>query len=57
MAEFFGVLCPTRQRANSALIAVAWGDPRHVEKLPEKALDLKFEQGISNAYHGSVDDI
>ena len=29
----------------------------YVEQLLGKAVELKFEQGISNAYHGSADDI
>jgi hypothetical protein len=33
------------------------GDPAYVEQLLGKAFELKFEQGISNAYHGSADDI
>lgn len=36
---------------------LTWGDPSHVEKLLGKAFDLKFENGISNAYHGSAEDI
>ena len=36
---------------------LAWGDPVHVEQLLGRAFELKFEKGISNAYHGSADDI
>ena len=57
VAEFFGILTSTQRRTASPFIPLARGDPTQVEKLLGNAFDLKFEHSVSNAYHGSVDDI
>ncbi len=36
---------------------MAWGDPKHVTALLDDAFDLKFETGVSHAYHDDEDDI
>ncbi|HKA65759.1 MAG TPA: methyltransferase domain-containing protein [Methyloceanibacter sp.] len=56
-AEFFKVLAQHSDAPPPTSSPLAWGDPAHVERLLGKAFDLKFEQGVSNAYHGSADDI
>ena len=57
VAEFFGIIARHRDGSPPPSSPLAWGDPMHVEKLLGKTFDLKFEQGISDAYHGSTDDI
>lgn len=57
IAEFFGVIARHSDAAPPPSSPLAWGDPAHVEKLLGNAFDLKFEPGISNAYHGSIEDI
>jgi ubiquinone/menaquinone biosynthesis C-methylase UbiE len=56
-SEFFGIIARHRDAPPPPSSPLAWGDQTHVEKLLGKAFELKFEQGISNAYHGSADDI
>ena len=57
VAEFFSVIAQHSDAPPPASSPLAWGDPAQVEKLLRNAFELKFEQGISNAYHGSVEDI
>jgi SAM-dependent methyltransferase len=57
VAEFFGVIAQHSDAPTPPSSPLAWGDPAHVEKLLGNAFELKFEQGTSNAYHGSVEDI
>lgn len=57
VAEFFGVLAQHSDAPPARSSPLLWGDPTHVEKLLGKAFDLKFERGVSNAYHGGTDDI
>jgi SAM-dependent methyltransferase len=57
VAEFFGIIGRYSDAPPPPSSPLAWGDPAHVQKLLGKAFDLTFEQGVSNAYHGSVEDI
>jgi SAM-dependent methyltransferase len=57
VAQFFRIIAQHSGAAPPPSSPLAWGDPGHVEKLLGKTFDLKFEQGVSNAYHGSVEDI
>ncbi|MBR0692597.1 class I SAM-dependent methyltransferase [Bradyrhizobium lablabi] len=57
VAEFFGIIARHSDAPPPPSSPLAWGDPPHVEKLLGKAFDLKFEPGVSNAYHGSAEDI
>ena len=57
VAKFFSVIAQHSDAPPPPSSPLAWGDPAHVEKLLGKAFELKFEQGISNAYHGSAEDI
>jgi SAM-dependent methyltransferase len=57
VAEFFGIIGRHSDAPPLASSPLAWGDPAHVEKLLGRAYDLKFEHGVSNAYHGSEQDI
>jgi len=57
VAEFFKVIAQHSGAPPSPSSPLAWGDRAHVEKLLGEAFDLKFEQGISNAYHGSAGEI
>ena len=57
VAEFFGVIAQHSDTPSSPSSPLTWGDLTHVEKLLGDAFELKFEQGISNAYHASVEDI
>jgi SAM-dependent methyltransferase len=56
-AEFFAVIARHNDAPPPPSSPLAWGDPEHVETLLGKAFDLKFEQGVSDAYHGGVEDI
>ena len=57
VAEFFGIISQYRDAPPSRSSPLAWGDPKHVEKLLGNAFDLKFEHRVSDAYHGGTDDI
>jgi SAM-dependent methyltransferase len=57
VAEFFGIIGRHSSAPPPPSSPLAWGDPAHIEKLLGKAFDLKFEHGVSNAYHGSEEAI
>jgi len=57
VAEFFRVIAQHSDAPPPPSSPLSWGDPAHVEKLLGKDFELKFEHGISNAYHGSVEEI
>jgi SAM-dependent methyltransferase len=57
VARFFDIISQYRDAPPQRSSPLAWGDPAHVEKLLGKTFDLKFEHGVSNAYHGGTDDI
>jgi ubiquinone/menaquinone biosynthesis C-methylase UbiE len=57
VAEFFGVIAKHADAPPPPSSPLAWGDPAHVEKLLGNSFELKFEKGVSNAYHGSAEDI
>jgi SAM-dependent methyltransferase len=57
VAEFFGVLGRHSDVPPPPSSSLLWGDPAHVEDLLGRAFDLRFERGISNAYHNSIDDV
>jgi ubiquinone/menaquinone biosynthesis C-methylase UbiE len=57
VAQFFGVIARHIEEPPPPSSPLAWGDPAHVEKLLGKAFELKFEQGVSNAFHGSEQHI
>jgi len=57
VAEFFGVIAHHSDAPPPPSSSLTWGDPAHVEKLLGKEFELKFERGISNAYHDSTEDI
>src|SRR5262245_6874714 len=57
VAVFFGIIGRHSDAPPPPSSPLAWGDPAQVEKLLGRAFDLEFEQGVSNAYHGSVEDI
>lgn len=57
-AEFFGIIARHGDAPPPAAASpLHWGDSMHVEKLLGQAFVLQFEQGLSNAYHGSTEDI
>ena len=57
VAQFFGIIAQHSDAPSPPASPLAWGDPSHVEKLLGNAFDLRFEHGVSNAYHGSEQDI
>jgi ubiquinone/menaquinone biosynthesis C-methylase UbiE len=57
VAVFFGIIGRHSDEPPPPSSPLAWGDPAQVEKLLGKMFDLKFEPGVSNAYHDSVEDI
>src|SRR5262249_37979349 len=56
VATFFGIIAQYSDAA-PAPSPLAWGDPKHVSRLLGQSFDLKFEQGISDAYHGSAENV
>lgn len=57
VANFFGVIAKHSNAPPPPASPLTWGDPAEVGKLLGKDFDLKFEPGVSNAYHGSTADI
>jgi len=57
VAQFFGVIAQHSDAPPPPSSPLAWGDTVLVEKLLGNAFDLAFEHGVSNAYHGSEQDI
>jgi SAM-dependent methyltransferase len=57
VAEFFGVIAKHSDAPPPPSSPLAWGDPAHVETLLGRNFELQFEQGISDAYHGSPEEI
>jgi SAM-dependent methyltransferase len=57
VAEFLGVIARHNTAPAPPLSPLLWGDPRHVEGLLGRDFELKFEQGVNNAYHPSTDHI
>ncbi len=57
VAEFFDVIARHIDAPPSPSSPLAWGDPANVERLLGKSFEIKFEPGISNAYHANVDAI
>jgi SAM-dependent methyltransferase len=56
VAEFFRIIANYSDAPPSSS-PLAWGDPAHVERLLGRDFALKFETGVSNAYHASCADI
>ena len=57
VAQFFTIIAQHSDTPPPPSSPLAWGDPAQVEKLLGKAFDLKFEHGVSNAYHDGEQDI
>lgn len=57
VAEFFGVLAKYSDAPPPPSSPMAWGDSKQVTALLGDAFDLKFEKGVSHAYHDDEDDI
>ncbi|HEY7551861.1 MAG TPA: methyltransferase domain-containing protein [Hyphomicrobiaceae bacterium] len=57
VAEFFRIIAQHSGAPPAPSSPLAWGEPTRVEKLLGKSFDLKFERGVTNAYHGSTQDI
>ena len=57
VATFFGVLAKYTDTPPPASSPLAWGDPKHAASLLGDAFALKFEPGVSHAYHDDEDDI
>jgi len=57
VAEYFRVIGTHSSAPPPPASPLLWGDPSHVAKLLGGAFELRFEHGIANAYHDSVDDI
>lgn len=57
VAEFFGVIAKHSDATPPPASPMAWGDPAQVTALLGDAFDLKFETGVSHAYHDDEDDI
>jgi ubiquinone/menaquinone biosynthesis C-methylase UbiE len=51
VAKFLGVIARHNSAPPPPVSPLAWGNPRHVEKLLGRDFELKFEHGVNNAYH------
>jgi SAM-dependent methyltransferase len=57
VAEFFRIIAQHSGAPPAPSSPLAWGEPARVQKLLGESFDLKFERGVSNAYHASTQDI
>jgi hypothetical protein len=57
VATFFGILATYSDAPPPASSPLAWGDPNRLASLLGDAFALKFEPGLSHAYHDDEDDI
>ena len=57
VAEFLGVIAQHGDAPAPPSSPLAWGYLTQVETLLGKEFELKFEPGVSNAYHGSAEEI
>ncbi len=57
VADFFRVIAQHSDGPVPVSSPLAWGDPARVGELLGSAFDLQFERGVSNAYHGSTQEI
>jgi len=57
VAEFFGLIAKHAKTPSPPASPLNWGNPVEVEKLLGNAFSLKFEPGVSDAFHESTEDI
>ena len=57
VGKFFAVIARYGDAPSPPASPIAWGDPGHVEALLGRDFELKFEHGVSNAYHDNTQDI
>lgn len=55
--EFFGLIAKHGNAPPPPSSPLAWGDPETVRGLLGQSFDLRFEPGVSHAYHPHVDQI
>ena len=55
--QFFGVIARHADAPPPPVSPMAWGDPDRVSDLLGRDFELKFEKGVSNAYHQDVEDV
>jgi SAM-dependent methyltransferase len=55
--EFFAVIGRHSRMPPPPASPLLWGDPDHVRRLLGGDFDLRFENGVSHAYHDDVEDI
>ena len=57
VARFFAVLAAHTAAPPPPASPLLWGDPDHLRALLGRDFELRFEPGVSHAYHDSVDDV
>lgn len=57
VAHFFAILSSYGDASPPPVSPLAWGDPAFVEKLLGRDFSLKFEPGVSHAYHADPEAI
>ena len=57
VAEFFALIAKHAKTPPPPASPLGWGDASHVERLLGRDFDLRFEAGVSDAYHESTDEI
>src|SRR5215468_9688572 len=55
VASFFALIAKHAGAPPPQTSPLAWGDPDHVRRLLGRDFDLKFEAGVSHAYHDSAE--
>lgn len=55
--KFFAVIARHSDGPPPPASPMAWGDPGHVQELLGRDFELKFEPGVSDAYHDDVEHI
>ena len=57
VAKFLAVIAKHSSTPPPQVSPLAWGDPRHVDKLLGRDFELTLERGVNNAYHPDVEHI
>lgn len=57
VARLFAILGSFRDAPRPPVSPLEWGKPEFLEQLLGRQFDLRFEKGVSHAYHDNVDEV
>lgn len=57
VAEFFGIIGKHNDAPKPPESPLEWGKPQHIVDLLGDEFDFTFEEGVSNSYYDTVDDL